>query len=58
MEEIRAELAAQGIIFAIARSRGLFDAMLRLTGLADRIGADHVFPSVRTGVRAFIERRT
>ena len=58
MEEIRGELAAQGITFAIARSRGLFDAMLRLTGLADRIGAAHVFPSVRSGVGAFIERRT
>jgi len=58
MEEIRGELAAQGITFAIARSRGLFDATLRLTGLADRIGADHMFPSVRSGVHAFIERST
>lgn len=58
MEEIRSELAAQGITLAIARSRGVFDAMLRLTGLADRIGAEHLFPSVRSGVHAFIERRT
>ncbi len=56
IEQLRRELAAQGIAFAVARSRGLFDAMLRRTGLADRIGADHVFPSVRSGVQAYLER--
>ena len=56
MDQIRRELADDGITFTIARSRGRFDAMLRRSGLADRIGAEHLFPSVRIGVLAFIER--
>ena len=56
IEQVRGELAAQGIIFAVARSRGLFDVMLHRSGLTDRIGVDHIFPSVRTGVRAFLDR--
>jgi len=56
IEQIRGELAAQNITFAIARSRGLFDAMLHRSGLADRIGARHRFPSVRSGVHAFLEQ--
>lgn len=55
MEQIRGELAAQGITFAVARSRGLFDAMLSRTGLAERIGANRIFPSVRAGVQAYLE---
>lgn len=57
LEEIRGELAAQGITFAVARRRGLFDTMLRRTGLADRIGAEYIFPSVRSGVQAYLGRR-
>jgi len=56
IEQIRSELAAQGTTFAIARSRGLFDLALHRTGLADRIGADHLFPSVRTGVQAYLDQ--
>lgn len=56
IEQIRGELAAQDITFAIARSRGLFDAMLHRSGLTDRIGARHRFSSVRTGVDAFLEQ--
>jgi hypothetical protein len=38
------------------RPRGLFDLGLHRSGLADRIGAEHLFPSVRSGVQAFLER--
>jgi hypothetical protein len=55
IEQIRGELAAQGTTFAIARSRGLFALGLHRSGLADRIGADHLFPSVSSGVEAFLE---
>ena len=55
IEQIRGELAAQGTTFAIARSRGLFAVGLHRSGLADRIGADHLFPSVSSGVEAFRE---
>ncbi len=58
IEQIRAELAARGITFAIARSRGPFDVMARATGLADRVGAERMFDSVRSGARAFHARAT
>ena len=56
VDQIRDELAAQGITLAIARSRGLFNAGLHRSGVADRIGAEHMFPSVRSGVQAFLGR--
>jgi high affinity sulfate transporter 1 len=52
LDQICEELRAQGITFAVARPRGMFDVMLRRTGLVARIGADHIFPSVRSGVAA------
>lgn len=56
LDQIREELTAQGIVFAIARPRALFDVMFRRTGLADRIGAARIFSSVRSGVKAYEER--
>ncbi len=56
LEQIRGELAAQGIILVIARPRGLFLRMLIASGLAGRIGPEHVFPSVRSAVEAFRAR--
>lgn len=55
LESLRAELAAQGITFAIARSRGLFQDMLKRSGLADRIGSNHLFPSIRSAAQAFLD---
>jgi high affinity sulfate transporter 1 len=57
VEQIRSELAAQGIVFAVARSRGLFEIMITRTGLAERIGAEQLFPSVRSGVQAYLARQ-
>jgi high affinity sulfate transporter 1 len=53
LEELRAEFAEQGIVFGIARPRGRFEAMLRRTGLAERIGADRIFPTIGIGVAAY-----
>jgi high affinity sulfate transporter 1 len=53
LEQVRGELAAQGIRFAIARPRGAFKTMLVRTGLADRIGEAYIFPSVRSAVQAY-----
>jgi high affinity sulfate transporter 1 len=55
LEQVYGELAAQGITFALARPRGRFNAMLRQTGLAARIGENRIFPSVQSGVKAFRE---
>ncbi|HSR90683.1 MAG TPA: SulP family inorganic anion transporter, partial [Gemmatimonadales bacterium] len=53
LEELRAELEEQGIVFAIAKPRGRFEAMLRLTGVADKIGPERIFLTIRAGVAAF-----
>jgi MFS superfamily sulfate permease-like transporter len=55
LEELRRELARQDIVLAVARPRGLFRVMLERTGVADRIGAGHIFPTVHAGVEAFFE---
>lgn len=56
LEQIRKELAAQGITLAIARPRGAFKTMLVRTGLAARIGEAHIFPSIRSAVSAYRTR--
>jgi MFS superfamily sulfate permease-like transporter len=49
LEEVREELAARGIAFAVARARPPFRAILIRTGFEERIGADRFFPTVRSG---------
>jgi high affinity sulfate transporter 1 len=56
MDSIRSELARQGIVLSVARAKGLFRLMLERTNLAERIGREHLFPSVRDGIQAFLER--
>jgi MFS superfamily sulfate permease-like transporter len=55
LESLRAELAERGITFAIARPHGRFLSMLKRSGLADRIGSNHLFPSIRSAVQAFLD---
>jgi MFS superfamily sulfate permease-like transporter len=53
LEALRAELERGGIVLAIARAKGLFRTVLERSGLADKIGKDRLFPTVRAGVAAF-----
>ncbi len=54
LEALRAELAGRGTVLAVARAKGLFRAMLERSGLAEKIGAAHLFPAVHAGVQAFL----
>ena len=56
LESLRADLLKQGTILTIARSKGWFRLMLDRTGLADQIGRDHLFTSVRAAVKAASSR--
>ena len=49
------EFEREKIVLAIARASQPVYQMLERTGLTDRIGTEHFFPTVRTGVQAFIE---
>jgi len=51
------EFDRQGIVLAIARASQAAYQMLERTGLVDRIGAGHFFPTVRTGVWAYLDRK-
>lgn len=58
LKSLRAELAAQGIVLGIARSRGLFQMMLDQSGVADEIGSANLFHTVHEGAVCFRENGT
>ncbi len=53
LESLRRELADGGIVFAIARMKHDLHETLAPTGLLDRIGEDHLFPTLPTAVEAY-----
>ena len=54
LEELRAELAGLGVVLAIARAKGLFRVMLDRSGVIEKIGRQHIFPTVHAGAQAFL----
>lgn len=56
LEDLRAELAKRGVVFAMARVKQDLRDLLTPTGFLDRVGEDHVFPTLPTAVQAFRER--
>ncbi|HEX6360346.1 sulfate permease [Actinophytocola sp.] len=53
LEDLRAELTGRGIVFAMARVKQDLRDQLATSGLVDRIGDDHIFPTLPTAVAAF-----
>jgi sulfate permease, SulP family len=53
MEELRAQLTARGIVFALARVKQDLLVSLRAAGLVERIGEDRLFPTLPTAVSAY-----
>jgi SulP family sulfate permease len=53
VEAVRAELARAGTVFALARVKQDLLARLEAFGLADKIGADRLFPTLPTAVQAY-----
>ncbi|WP_280346674.1 SulP family inorganic anion transporter [Nocardia neocaledoniensis] len=58
VEQVRAELAARGIVFAMARVKHDLRADLDAFGLTERIGPDHLYPTLPTAVEAFRAARS
>src|SRR5208337_791308 len=58
LEEIRSELAAKGIAFAVARAKIEIREKLIRSGLWERIGARNFHPSVRSAVQSGSYERT
>ena len=57
LSKLESELERKGVIMAIARASQPLQEILKRAGLTERIGSTHFFPTVRTGVRAFIEQQ-
>ncbi len=57
LEQLRAELTDQGIVFALARVKQDLLDELQAAGLAQRIGSELVFPTLPTAVAAYEEWR-
>jgi sulfate permease, SulP family len=57
LEQLRAELTDQGIVFALARVKQDLLEELQAAGLAQRIGSELVFPTLPTAVQAYEEWR-
>jgi len=53
VEAVRAELVRAGTVFALARVKQDLLARLESFGLAERIGADRLFPTLPTAVEAY-----
>ena len=54
LEELRQELADRGIVFAMARiKQDLRDGPRARPACCERIGEDHLFPTLPTAVEAF-----
>ena len=58
LDELRATLAVDGIVLALARVKRDLEVYLERTGFIARIGADHVFPTLPTALDGFRERAT
>jgi sulfate permease, SulP family len=54
LSTLQRELERKGIRLAIARANHPLQEMLKRTGLTERIGSHHLYPTVRTGVQAFL----
>jgi SulP family sulfate permease len=55
LEQLRAELEERGIVFALARLKQDLRDQLARTGLLDRIGEEHIFPTLPTALEGFHE---
>jgi MFS superfamily sulfate permease-like transporter len=53
LDQVRDELGASGIVLGIAAAKSQVRKMLEVTGLAQRIGPDRIFPTVESAVEAW-----
>ena len=58
LEEIRLELAAQQISFAVARAKNSIREKLIRSGVWQQIGPENVYPSVRSAVQSRLEEQS
>ena len=57
LSTLQSELERKGIVLVISRASQPLQEMLKRAGLTERIGPEHFYPTVRTGVQAFLEQQ-
>ncbi len=58
LEEVRAELASEGVALALARVKQDLAVYLDRAGLTQRIGSERIYPTLPTALEAFHRRGT
>lgn len=58
LEQLRSELSSHGILLAMARVKHDLVIYLDRSGVTERIGAEHIFPTWPTALEAFRSRAT
>jgi sulfate permease, SulP family len=58
LDQLRQDLEARGIVFALARVKQDLRDLLDAAGLVDKIGEDRIFMTLPTAVEAFHDRAT
>lgn len=53
LESLRQELAARGVVMGLARLKQDLRAALAPSGLLDRIGEEHIFPTLPTAIEGY-----
>jgi MFS superfamily sulfate permease-like transporter len=56
LDQLRTELERRGIVFAMARVKQDLRDSLKAAGLLDKIGEDHIYPTLPTAVEAYRRR--
>ena len=56
VDQLRTELERRGIVFAMARVKQDLRDSLEAAGLLDKIGEDHIYPTLPTAVEAYRRR--
>ena len=54
--ELRTALADDGVLFTVARAKGMLRDVFDSTGFTAAVGSENFFPTVRAGVTAFMRR--
>jgi sulfate permease, SulP family len=55
VEELRLDLERRGVVFAMARVKQDLLVRLEATGLAERVGAERIFPTLPTAVEGYLD---
>ena len=56
LDQLRRDLAARGIVFAMARVKQDLRELLDAAGMVDKIGENRIFMTLPTAVEAFHDR--